>query len=137
MDWYLSLAAILGSYVALLIFRVPIFLAFLVVMLVSALVIFPTGIGLIVIARNTVDGLLNFILLPIPLFLLIGNLIVESGVGERTVQAISRRVDQAGGRTGFVALGSGALLSFVSGSSLAAAALILRTLNRDFWERKK
>ena len=137
MDWHLALATILGGYVALLILRVPIFFAFLIVVLVSALAIFPTWIGVIIVARNVVDGLLNFVLLPIPLFLLIGNLIVESGVGARAVQTIARRVDQVGGRTGFVALGSGALLSFVSGSSLAAAALILRTLDPIYGSSKK
>ncbi len=137
MDWLLPLAAILGGYVALLILGVPVFFAFLMVVLVSALVVFPNGVGLTVLARNFVDGLLNFVLLPIPLFLLIGNLFVESGAGARAIRAIEGRVVQVGGRTGFVALGSGVLLSIVSGSSLAAAALILRTLNPIYRSSRK
>lgn len=128
MDWFHALGLILAGYVTLLALRVPVFFAFLLVVLVASVAVFPGEIGLVVLARNVVDGLVSFVLLPIPLFLLIGNLYVESGAGGRAVGAVNRRIEKVRGRPGFVALGSGTLLSMVSGSSLASASLIMRTL---------
>ena len=76
MDWVYSLALVLAGYIALLAMRVPVYFAFLIVILAASVVVFPKWLGPLVLARNFVEGLTSFVLLPIPLFLLIGNLFV-------------------------------------------------------------
>lgn len=128
MDWLAPLALLLACQIGLILFGMPVFFAFLAVVLGAALVVFPGTVGITLLGRSLVDGLSHFVLLPIPLFLMIGHLLVESGAGGRAIAAVQHRMAGAGRRQGFVALGSGVLLAAVSGSSLAAAALILNTL---------
>ncbi|MBC00150.1 MAG: hypothetical protein CML67_11490 [Rhodobacteraceae bacterium] len=128
MDWLGPLALILACQIGLILSGVPVFFAFLAVVFGAALFVFPGTIGVTLLSRSLVEGLSRFVLLPIPLFLMIGHLLVESGAGARAIAAVRGRLGAAGNRQGFVALGSGVLLSAVSGSSLAAAALILNTL---------
>ncbi|WP_029057461.1 TRAP transporter large permease subunit [Stappia stellulata] len=128
MDWLAPLALILACQIGLILAGVPVFFAFLTVVFGAAVAVFPGTIGVTLLSRSLIEGLSRFVLLPIPLFLMIGHLLIESGAGGRAIAAVRDQLGAAGRRQGFVALGSGVLLSAVSGSSLAAAALILNAL---------
>ncbi|MBL6430322.1 MAG: TRAP transporter large permease subunit [Alphaproteobacteria bacterium] len=83
MDWLVPLALILACQIGLILAGVPVFFAFLAVVFGAALFVFPGTVGVTLLSRSLVEGLSRFVLLPIPLFLMIGHLLVESGAGAR------------------------------------------------------
>lgn len=127
-DWTAAIAAMVGSLVALMALGLPVVFAFLVVGGVAALLVLPDAVGLTLLARTMVAGLKQFILVPIPLFLLIGNILVEGGAAQRALSAIDAVLVTNRNRRSHVALIGGIAIAGVSGSSLASAALLGRTL---------
>ena len=90
------------------------------------------GVGLLVakdlslamVAQNLHGGLDNFVLLSVPLFLLMSNLLLKGGVGKDLFEAVQQWVGHWPGGLGIAALLSCGIFSAISGSSVATAATV-------------
>ena len=85
MSWSATLALLLGGYVFLMAIGLPVAFAFFGINLVGAFLFLGGEIGLHQLARNSMGALTNFILTPIPLFLLMGEILFETGVAVRAI----------------------------------------------------
>ena len=81
-------------------------------------------IPLAMLAQNLHGGLDNFVLLSVPLFLLMSNLLLKGGVGRDLFEAVQKWVGHWPGGVGIAALISCGLFSAISGSSVATAATV-------------
>lgn len=88
MEWYWALAFLLGMVVVLMIAGMPIALTFLGANIVGAWFFMGGGSGIIQILSNGFGSLSSFSLVPIPLFLLMGELFFRTGLGMRMFNAI-------------------------------------------------
>ncbi|MCY4431819.1 MAG: TRAP transporter large permease subunit [Rhodospirillales bacterium] len=128
MDWVLPLALMLGGLGALLMLGVPVAFAFLAVTVAGAWEILGGEQGLVQLARSAAQSIANFQLAPIPLFILMGELLFQTGVARRAIDAIERVVARVPGRLSVVTVFGGTIFAALSGSTIANTAMLGSTL---------
>ena len=124
MEWYWALAFLLGMVVVLMIAGMPIALTFWGANIVGAWFFMGGGSGIIQILSNGFGSLSSFSLVPIPLFLLMGELFFRTGLGMRMFNAIDMLLGKVPGRLSYVTVIGGTGFATVSGSSMGSTALL-------------
>ena len=128
MDWGLTLTLMLGALIALLATGLPVAFAFIAVNVVGAYVILGGENGLIQMARNAFQSVASYSLAPIPLFILMGEILFQSRVAHRAIDAVERLVTRIPGRLSVVTVFGGTIFSALSGSTIANTAMLGSTL---------
>lgn len=128
MEWYVALLLLLGSLVVLLLLGLPVVFAFFVVNVIGAFHFLGGEAGLGQVVRNAVDAVTTFSLAPIPLFLLMGEVMFRTGIAQNAIDAIDRLIARVPGRLSLVAIVGGTIFSTLSGSTLANTAILGSTL---------
>lgn len=90
----------------------------------GTLMLLVEDLPLIMVAQNLHGALNNFILLAVPLFLLMSNILLKGGVGRDLFDAVQSWVGHWPGGLGIAALLSCGIFSAISGSSVATAATV-------------
>jgi tripartite ATP-independent transporter DctM subunit len=124
MEWYWALAFLLGIVVVLMVMGLPIALAFLGANIVGAWYFMGGGNGIVQVLSNGFGSLSSFSLVPIPLFLLMGELFFRTGLGMRMFNAIDMLLGKVPGRLSYVTVIGGTGFATVSGSSMGSTALL-------------
>lgn len=124
MEWYEALAILLGSILALMAVGMPVALAFLAANIVGAWIFMGGERGISALLNNGLGSLTSFALVPIPLFLLMGEIFFHTGLGARMFNAIDRLLGRLPGRLSYVTVLGGTGFSTLSGSSMGATALL-------------
>ncbi len=135
MEWWLALIVILGGLVFLMLTGIPVAFAFMVVTLVGALFYwgFPAGLNLFIL--NMRDSISSFAMLPIPMFVLLGEVMFQSGMGFRMIDVLDEWLGRLPGRLGLLAVGAATLLSTTSGSTIATCAMLGTLLTPEMEKR--
>ena len=87
MEWYEVGGLFIGMVIALMALGVPVAFAFLAVSAIGVMIVFPPLVGLKQLAANATAAVTKFALIPIPLFLLMGELFFHTGVAARVFDA--------------------------------------------------
>ncbi len=124
MEWYEALALLLGTIVVLMAIGVPVALAFLAANIVGAWIFMGGERGIAQLLNNGLGSLTKFALVPIPLFLLMGEIFFHTGLGGRMFNAIDRLLGRLPGRLSYVTVLGGTAFSTLSGSSMGSTALL-------------
>ena len=124
MEWFESLALLLGSILVLMAIGMPVALAFLAANIVGAWFFMGGAKGITLLLNNGFGGLTNYALVPIPLFLLMGEIFFHTGLGARMFNAIDRLLGKLPGRLSYVTVLGGTAFSTLSGSSMGSTALL-------------
>ncbi|MEO8278941.1 MAG: TRAP transporter large permease subunit [Ideonella sp.] len=135
MAWYLALALMLGPLCALLLLGLPVAFAFFVVNVLGAAVFLGGDAGLAQMVRNSATAVANYSLAPIPLFVLMGEILLHSGVAFRAINAIEKLIARVPGRLPIVSVVGGTVFAALSGSSLANTAMLGSALLPDMFKR--
>lgn len=128
MGWELTLLLMLGALVALLATGLPVAFAFIAVNIGGAFLILGGETGLVQMARNSMQSVANFALAPIPLFILMGEILFQARVAHRAIDAVERIVTRVPGRLSVVTVFGGTIFSALSGSTIANTAMLGSTL---------
>ncbi len=124
MPWQEALFLLLGTLVGLLLIGLPVAFAFFAVNILGALIFLGGDIGLLQMVRNSVTALTNYSLAPIPLFILMGELLLHTGVAFRAINAIEQLIARVPGRMPIVSVVGGTVFAALSGSSMANTAML-------------
>ena len=124
MAWYEALALLLGSILALMSVGMPVALAFLAANIIGAWVFMGGERGISQLLNNGFGSLTSFALVPIPLFLLMGEIFFHTGLGGRMFNAIDKLLGKLPGRLSYVTVLGGTGFSTLSGSSMGSTALL-------------
>lgn len=119
MEWYYALFMMLGLLVALMAIGVPVAFAFFAVNLVGALIFLGGEAGLMQLVRNAVASVKVYSLAPIPLFILMGEVMFHSGMAFRAIDAVDKIIARVPGRLSLVAVSAGTIFSTLSGSTMS------------------
>ena len=114
----------LGGSTVLLFLGLPVAFSFLVINLVGAVLFLGGEAGLTQIARNSVVSVASFSLTPIPLFILMGELLFHTGLAVKVIDGVERLIRQVPGRLAVVAVVAGTVFSAISGSTIATTAML-------------
>ena len=135
MEWYYILAILIGTLVAFMLLGVPVVFAFFAVNIIGAFVFMGGEKGIMQLVRNAVDSVQSFSLLPIPLFIFMGEIMFYTGVAARAIDAIDKLIARVPGRLSLVAIVGGTIFSSLSGSTIANTAMLGSTLLPEMYAR--
>ena len=80
MEWYTILALLIGGLLAFMLLGLPVVFAFFAVNIIGAFVFMGGEKGVVQLVRNTIDSVQAFALLPIPLFIFMGEIMFYTGL---------------------------------------------------------
>jgi tripartite ATP-independent transporter DctM subunit len=124
MSWQVAALLLLGGSTVLLFMGIPVAFTFLAVNLVGASLYLGGAVGIEQIVRNSVVAVSNFSLTPIPLFVLMGEILFHTGLALKVIEGIERLIKQVPGRLAVVAVVAGTVFSAISGSTIATTAML-------------
>ncbi len=101
---------------------------FLAVCIVGMYIFFGGSAGLEQLIISMYTTLNSFILVPIPLFILMGEVMFHSGIAPVLIKTLDKWLGRIPGRLSILAVGSGTLFSTLTGTSLASVAMLGSTL---------
>jgi tripartite ATP-independent transporter DctM subunit len=124
MSWHLAALLMLGGSTVLLLIGMPVALSFVTINIVGAWLFLGGEAGLAQVVRNSVVSVMNFSLTPIPLFVLMGEVLFHTGLAIKVIDGVERLIKQVPGRLAVVAVVSGTVFSAISGSTIATTAML-------------
>src|SRR6266566_2528884 len=98
MSWQLASLLLLGGSTVLLFIGLPVAFAFMAINIVGAILFLGGDAGLSQMLRNSAAAVINFSLTPIPLFVLMGEVLFHTGLALKVIDGIERLVRQVPGR---------------------------------------
>lgn len=124
MEWWLFLLIIFCGFIILMLTGLPIAFCFLLINLIGVFVLWGGIIGLEQLILSIFESVTFFALLPVPLFLLMGEVLFHSGMGTRIIDALDTLLGSLSGRLGLVAVASGVLIAVLCGNTWASTAML-------------
>jgi TRAP-type C4-dicarboxylate transport system permease large subunit len=132
MEWYWAVTLLFGGIMFLMLIGIPVGLAFLVVNVAAATYWFggsgdlvdrvARGTGLLV--KNGFQVIATSNLVPVSMFLLMGELFFQTGLAARMFTGIDRLMGRVPGRLSYVTVAGGTAFAALSGSSMGSGALL-------------
>lgn len=135
MEWWFALLLILGSFMVFLMTGIPIAFAFTITNIIGVIIFWGGHAGLEQLILSIYKSVCTFTYLPVPLFILLGEILSESGAAPRMIEAVDMWVGRLPGRLCLLSVMSGTLLGACTGSGFASTAVIGSTLLPEMTKR--
>lgn len=135
MEWWNTLFVIFGALLALMTIGVPIAFAFLAVNVVGAWLFWNGQAGLDQLVLSIYESVTSFSLLPVPMFVLMGELMFRSGIAGRLMDVLDSWIGRVPGRLSVMAVGGGTMFATLTGSAMAGAAMLASLLVPEMEKR--
>ena len=123
-DWGFAAWLMLGGSTVLLFIGMPVAFTFITINIVGAWLYMGGEPGLVQLARSSVSSVTAFSLTPIPLFVLMGEVLFHTGLALKVIEGIERLIRRLPGRLAVVAVVAGTVFSAISGSTIATTAML-------------
>ncbi len=124
MSWQFAAWLMLGGSTLLLLAGLPVAFTFIAVNIAGAVIWLGGDVGVQQLARNSVISIASFSLTPIPLFILMGEVLFHTGIAVKVIDGVERLIAQVPGRLAVVAVVAGTIFSAISGSTIATTAML-------------
>src|SRR2546423_9351952 len=124
MAWYWAATLLFGSALGLMLCGIPVAIAFFATNMIAAVAFMGGGPGIGQVVNNGFGAMTNFALVPIPMFLLMGELFYHTGLAGRMFNAIDQLMGNLPGRLAYVTVAGGTGFAALSGSSMGSTALL-------------
>jgi len=134
MEWWMWFTLIIGIFLILLAIGFPVFLSFMVINVVIIYILMGTA-GLSMFIHSIFSSISTFVLLPIPLFIVLGEILVFSGVFVEAIDVLDLWMARVAGRLCVIAIGAATIFSCISGSSIACTAMLGSLMLPDMLRR--
>jgi tripartite ATP-independent transporter DctM subunit len=134
-EWYLAIALMFGALIILMMTGMPIAFAFMFTCVMGAVLFWGGMVGLQQLAMSFYSSVANYNFLPIPLFILMGDVIFASGTGILLIDAVDKLLGRLPGRLSLVAIGAGVLLGTMIGISGGSIGILGRVLVPEMRQR--
>jgi tripartite ATP-independent transporter DctM subunit len=135
MEWWHFFLIIMGPLFVLMFAGMPVAFAFLLVNLVGSFFIFGGTPGVFQLVIQISESLTTFTLVPVILFLFMGEILFHSGIGFNLLEALDKWFGSLRGRLALLAVGGGVLFSALTGSSMGSIALLGSSLVPEMEKR--
>ena len=135
MEWWEAFLMIMGSLFVLMFIGMPVAFTFLVVNVVGAYLFFGGIPGMLQLVIQISESLSTFTLVPVALFLVMGEIMFHSGIGISLLDALDKWFGSIKGRLALMAVGGGVLFSALTGNSMGSVALLGSSLVPEMEKR--
>jgi tripartite ATP-independent transporter DctM subunit len=123
-SWVSILTLMFASKVGLLLTALPVAFVFFIINIFGSYLIFGGVPGLQQMVRNEQLSVAQFSLVPIPFFVLMGEVLFHTGLAMKSIDAVDAVIRRVPGRLAVVALVAGTVFSAISGSTIATTAML-------------
>jgi tripartite ATP-independent transporter DctM subunit len=134
-DWWLVLILIFGGFALLMIIGLPVAFSFMLVNVVCAFLYWGGVPGLQQLILSIFESITFFALLPVPLFILMGEVLFQSGMGTRMLDALDTMLGKLPGRLSLVAISGGVIIAVLCGNTWASTAMLGSMLGPEMRRR--
>ena len=124
MEWYWSGLLLVATICVLMALAVPVAFAFFAASIIGVLVFIGGDVGMRQLVTSSSASITTFALVPIPLFLLMGELFFHTGVATSVFDAFDKLFGRMRGRLAYATVAGGTVFAALSGSSMANTALM-------------
>ncbi len=124
MEWQLAILIIFGSLFVLMASGMFIAFCFMLINVVGVYLLFGGTSGLEQLVLSIYSTLATFTLAPIPLFILMGEVMFYSGLGTNVIDTLDKWMGRLPGRLSLISVGAGTILATLTGVSISSTALL-------------
>jgi len=124
MAWQTSVLIVFGSLVVLMMTGMPIAVCFMFINIAGAILVLGYPAGLDYLVQSMWSSLATFTIAPVPLFVIMGELMFHSGLGGDVVKLVDQWLWRLPGRGSLIAIGSGVILAALTGVSIASVSIL-------------
>ena len=135
MAWYWAALLLFGSALGLMMLGIPVAIGFFITNVLAAVIFMGGGPGIMQVINNGFGAMTNFALVPIPMFLLMGELFYHTGLATRCFNAADKLLGNIRGRLAYVTLIGGTAYAGPAGSSMGACALLGKLMVPEMMKR--
>jgi tripartite ATP-independent transporter DctM subunit len=135
MEWWAFLLAFFSALAALMVIGVPVAISFIVVNLVGVYFLWGGGSGFNQIILSIDSSIASFMLVPIPMFILMGSMMFHTGIAERLINVLDLWLGFVAGRLAVLAVGAGTILAMLTGVAMGSVAMLGSTLTPEMERR--
>jgi len=135
LEWWQIIVFIFGGLIILMLSGLPVAFAFLSIDLLGALFFLGGEAGLRQLILNIEDVMTSFSLLPVPLFIFMGEVLFHSGIGFKVIDVADKWLGRLPGRLSLLTVGSATLFAAMSGSTMATSAMLGTILTPEMERR--
>ncbi|MCP4151582.1 MAG: TRAP transporter large permease subunit, partial [bacterium] len=128
MEWWYILSIIFLALIFLMAVGVPVAFAFLIINIAGVYIFWNGAAGLSQLILSIYESVTSFALLPVPLFVLMGEIMFRSGIATRQMEVLDTWLGRIPGRLSLLAVGGGTMFATLTGSAMAGAAMLGSTL---------
>jgi tripartite ATP-independent transporter DctM subunit len=123
-EWYAIAAFLVGMVIVLMLLGIPVAFAFLTANFIGAMIFMGGLDAMPQIVVNAVESVTVFALIPVPLFIIMGELFFHTGLAVRVFDALDRCFGRLPGRLSYITVAGGTLFATLSGSTMANTAMM-------------
>lgn len=124
MEWWLALLFIFGGLLVLMATKMPIVFCFMTINVIGMYIFLGGQAGLEQLTLSMFDSVTTFLLLPLPLFILMGEVMYYSGVAPLMIDAIDKWLGRLPGRLSLLGVAAGTVFATLTGAEMASAAML-------------
>ncbi len=124
MEWYTTFIVVIAGLLGLMMLGLPVAFSFLLVNAVAAYLLLGGFVGVEQLISNTAAALMSFTLVPIALFMIMGEVMFRSRIAIDLMDTVDKWIGRVRGRLAFMAVGGGVLFSTLTGNSMGSTALL-------------
>jgi tripartite ATP-independent transporter DctM subunit len=124
MEWWTILIVIFASLMCLFLIGVPVAFSFLFINIIGVYFLMGGEAGFSQLVRSIHRSVSTFALLPVPLFVLMGEVMFRSGIATKMMDTLDKWLGRIPGRLSLLAVGGGTIFSTLSGSAMAGCAML-------------
>ncbi len=135
MEWWLVLIIIFGVLIILMASGMPVAFCFMLINVVGVFLLWGGGEGIKQLIIILYASITRFTLLPLPLFILMGEVMFHSRIAPLMIDALDKWLGRLPGRLSLIAVGGGALFATLTGTSMASCAMLGSTLVPEMEKR--
>jgi tripartite ATP-independent transporter DctM subunit len=135
MEWQWLLVIIFGVLVILMLTGMPIAFSFMIINVVGVYIFFGGTAGLEQLILSMSTSLTTFVLLPVALFILMGELLVHSNIAVDMMDALDKLLGRLPGRLSLLAVATGTVIAALTGSSMSSTAMLGQILVPEMEKR--
>lgn len=135
MIWWQFLLLFFAGLGVLMVIGLPVAIAFLLVNLAGVFYLWGGVSGFNQLILSIDSSISTFVLVPVPMFILMGSIMFHSGIAQRTIEVLDQWLGFVAGRLSVLAIAAGALLGTLTGMAMGSVAMLGSTLTPEMERR--
>jgi tripartite ATP-independent transporter DctM subunit len=134
-EWWTYMLLFFGGLTVLLLTGLPVAFAFMLINVIGVYVFWGGQIGLQQLILSIDSSISTFVLVPVPMFILMGSVMFHSGIAYRMIDVLDEWLGRIAGRLALLSVAAGALFATLTGVAMGSVAMLGSTLAPDMQKR--